>query len=30
VEEDGMMDFKNPVWADKAHTAIDVMIKHPA
>ena len=24
-----MMDFKNPVWADKAHTAIDVMINHP-
>ena len=23
------MDFKNPVWADKAHTAIDVMINHP-
>ena len=25
-----MMDFKNPVWADKAHTAIDVMINHPS
>ena len=24
------MDFKNPVWADKAHTAIDVMINHPS
>ena len=25
-----MIDFKNPVWADKAHTAIDVIMKHPA
>ena len=24
------MDFKNPVWADKDHTAIDVMINHPS
>ena len=24
------MDFKNPVWADKDHTAIDVKINHPS